>query len=114
MNSARAKRLERISAVFLGFSIVFSMFFCLRSYTQKAVGSKHSNVLNAYLVLRRASVVQGSASEEFALEHVVFQGIVCSPILWNTFFVDVCEPAAEDGGREAIFDDDLNIFKFFD
>ena len=96
------------------FDRVFKILLLAKLYA-KGVGSKYLNFLDAYLAPRKGKVVvQGSASEEIALEDTVFQGTVLGPPLWNTFFADVCEPAAEDGGREAIFADDLNVFKLFD
>ena len=57
---------------------------------------------------------QGEASDEFVLDDSVFQGTVLGPPLWNSFFKDVATPASSSGGSEAVFADDLNVFKLFD
>ena len=57
--------------------------------------------------------MQGEASDLFTLQDMVFQGTVLGPPLWNTYFADVAAPAKHNGGKEAIFADDLNIFKLF-
>ena len=59
-------------------------------------------------------IVQGASSEEMHLDDTVCQGTVLGPSLWNTFFADVAVPASSGGGHEAIFADDLNVFKAFD
>ena len=43
----------------------------------------------------------------------MYQGTVLGPPLWNTFFADVAHAANANGGREAMFADDLNVFKTF-
>ena len=54
-------------------------------------------------------------SETFSLGHLqIFQGAVLDPPLWNCFFADVAVPASATGGQEAMFADDLNVFKLFD
>ena len=59
-------------------------------------------------------VVQGEASDKFVLDDSVFQGNVLGPPLWTSFFADVAKPASASGGKEAVFADDLNVFKLFD
>ena len=46
-----------------------------------------------------------------ARDDQVYQGTVLGPVLWNTFFADVAGEASKDGGQEAMFADDLNVFK---
>ena len=68
--------------------------------------------LNAYLAPRVGYVtVAGVFSDVFDLCNMVFQGTVLGPSLWNTFFADVALAAATGGGQEAMFADDLNVFK---
>ena len=82
---------------------------------QFGVGTTYLNFLDAYLAPRKGKVVvQGSASEEYVLEDTVFQGTVLGPPLWNSFLSDVCASASSTGGNEAVFADDLNVFKLFD
>ena len=52
--------------------------------------------------------------EAIALEDSVFQDTVLGPPLWNSFFSDVAAPAKASDGKEAVFADDLNVFKQFD
>ena len=35
------------------------------------------------------------------------------PTLWNTFFADVSGSATASGGEEALFVDDLNVYRRF-
>ena len=76
------------------------------------VGATFLNFLDAYLAPRKGQVVvQGAFSDCFEIANSVFQGTVLGPPLWNTFFADVSTPASSTGGREAMFADDLKIFK---
>jgi len=79
------------------------------------VGETCLKFLDSYLSPRVGQVVvQGQRSDEMLLANTVFQGTVLGPPLWNTFFADVAMPAASTGGKEAMFADDLNVFKAFD
>ena len=79
------------------------------------VGETCLKFLDSYLSPRVGQVVvQGQVSDEMQLSNTVFQGTVLGPPLWNTFFADVAVPAASTGGNEAMFADDLNVFKAFD
>ena len=96
------------------FDRVFKTFLLAKLYAF-GVGSKYLNFLESYLAPRKGKVVvQGASSELFDLEDSVFQGTVLGPPLWNSFFSDVAAPAKASGGKEAIFADDLNVFKQFD
>ena len=78
------------------------------------VGPTYLNFLDAYLAPRKGKViVQGECSEVFPIEDSVYQGTVLGPPLWNAFFADVAHAANANGGREAMFADDLNVFKTF-
>ena len=71
--------------------------------------------LNSYLEPRIGHVaVEGALSEATVLCDMVFQGTVLGPCLWNAFFHDIAMVASEDGGEEAAFADDFNVFKRFD
>ena len=73
------------------------------------------NFLNAYLSPRIGyATVEGVFSDVFDLCDMVFQGTVLGPVLWNTFFGDVEHAARSGGGTEAVFADDLNVFRKFD
>ena len=79
------------------------------------VGPDFLNFIDAYLSPRVGQVVvQGQRSCDMDLSNSVFQGTVNGPPLWNAFFSDVSVPAASTGGQEAMFADDLNVFKEFD
>ena len=54
--------------------------------------------------------MQGEASDLFIVMDMVFQGTVLGPPLWNFYFADVANPAKYNGGKEAIFVDDLIFF----
>ena len=78
------------------------------------VGHVYLNLPDSYLQPRRAQVVvEGTASDAFAIADTVFQGTVLGPPLWNVFFSDVAIPAASTGGEPATFADDLNVFQKF-
>jgi hypothetical protein len=95
------------------FDRVFKTYILAKLYAA-GVGSRYLNFLEAYLAPRKGKVVvQGTASEEMALENNVFQGTVFGPPLWNVFFGDVAKPARSTGGKEAMFADDLNMFQEF-
>jgi len=79
------------------------------------VGETCLRFLDSYLSPRVGRVVvQGQFSDAMRLANTVFQGTVLGPPLWNTFFADVATPASSTGGKEAMFADDLNVFKAFD
>ena len=96
------------------FDRVFKVYLLAKLY-RAGVGSTYLNFLDAYLAPREGKVVvQGASSEVFVLDDQVFQGTVLGPPLWNAFFADVAVPASAEGGQEAMFADDLNVFKLFD
>ena len=73
------------------------------------------NVLKSWLRLRTASVaVQGSLSDPVDMEHMVYQGTVWGPPLWNTFFGDSQQAIAEHGFTDIVFADDLHALKDFE
>ena len=49
-----------------------------------------------------------------ALDDMVFQGLVLSPVLWNIFFSSVTDAAVWHGGTPEIFADDLAVYKCYD
>ena len=57
--------------------------------------------------------VSGELSDFFEIMDMIFQGTVLGPPLWNTFFADVAIAASATGGSEAMFADDLNVFRRF-
>ena len=70
------------------------------------------SLLKSYLAPRTASVVvDGEMSDPLALEDTVFQGTVCGPPLWNTFFADESDVTAATDTYESKFADDLNHFR---
>ena len=78
------------------------------------VGEAVLKFLDAYLSPRIGQVVvQGKRSSNMDLANTIFQGTVLDPPLWNAFVADVAVPAASTGGHEAMFADDLNVFKEF-
>ena len=79
------------------------------------VGVAFLNFVDAYLSPRTGQVVvQGQRSCNMELSNFVLKGSVNGPTLWNACFSDVSVSAASMGGQEAMFADDLNIFKEFD
>ena len=96
------------------FDRVFKSFLLAKLY-RTGVGDEYLRFLSAYLDLRSAQVVvENTKSESFILEDTVFQGTVLGPTLWNLFFSDVADAASNLGGTEAMFANDLNVFRRFD
>ena len=88
--------------------------YLLAKLNAAGIGPIFLNFLDAYLAPRQGKViVQGESSEMFAIEDSVYQGTVLGPPLWNAFFADVAKAANANGGKEAMFADDLNVFKTF-
>ena len=82
---------------------------------QTGVGNTYLDFLNSYLEPRVGYVtVEGALSDLFEIDNSVFQGTVLGPPLWNTFFADVAVSATAQGDNEAMFADDLNVFREFD
>jgi hypothetical protein len=89
-----------------------NMLYMLGKLHCSGVGPQFLKFLSSYLAPRRGQViVQGARSELFEIANSVFQGTVLGPCLWNTFFADVSVSAKSTGGKEAMFADDLNVFK---
>ena len=110
MDSKTGGYLSDISGAF---DKVFTPYMLAKLYAA-GIGSKYLNLLASYLAPRRGRVVvQGTASEDFVLNDMLFQGTVLGPPLWNVFFADVGEAARSTGGKEAMFADDLNMFQKF-
>ena len=71
--------------------------------------------LSSYLEPRIGHVaVESVLSDVFTLADSVFQGTVLGPTLWNVFFHDVAFAATGVNTTEAMFADDLSIYKTFD
>ena len=109
---------HKIGAYFSDISGAFDRVckeYLLAKLNAANVGTKYLNFLDAYLSTREGQVlVEGSSSDLFSISNSVFQGTVLGPTLWNVFFGDVAMPAKSQGGDEAIFADDLNVFHEFD
>ena len=89
--------------------------YLLAKLQAAGVGDMYLQFLNAYLEPRQGQViVEGTASDPFAISNTVFQGTVLGPPLWNLFFADVIVPAESTGGAGKMFADDLNVFQEFD
>ncbi len=68
--------------------------------------------LNAHLQPRQAqAIIEGVASDTFAIFNPTFQGAVLRPPLWNTFFADALIAVDSTGDSSAKFADDTNIFQ---
>ena len=88
--------------------------YLLAKFHRYGVGTTLLNFLASYLSPRSGQVlVQGAYSDPYEISNTVFQGTVLGPPLWNTFFSDVALPARTNGGHEAMFADDLNVFQRF-
>ena len=95
------------------FDRVFKIYL-LAKLNAAGIGPIFLNFLDSYLAPRQGKVVvQGESSDIFEIQDSVFQGSVLGPPLWNVFFADVANPASAEGGQEAMFADDLNVFKKF-
>ena len=93
------------------FDRVFKIYL-LAKLNAAGVGVTFLNFLDSYLAPRQGKVVvQGESSDTFDIQDSVFQGSVLGPPLWNVFFSDVARPARTEGGQEAMFADDLNVFQ---
>ena len=80
------------------FDRVFKDFLLAKLYAA-GVGTQYLNFLDSYLQPRQGKViVEGVASDIFAIADTVFQGTVLGPCLWNVFFSDVAVPASSTGG----------------
>jgi len=81
---------------------------------KKGIHPKIVAVLCAWLQERFAHIVVGGVSSvEMALRHMVFQGTVTGPTLWNLFFEDARNAINECFFQEIIFADDLNAYRTF-
>ena len=58
-------------------------------------------------------VVGGAVSVMMALMHMVYQGTVTGPILWNVFFEDARHAINEYLFTEVVYADDLNAYRIF-
>jgi len=89
--------------------------FLMAKLASVGVNETYLQFLNSYLEPRMGQVtVEGAFSELIELADTVFQGTVLGPALWNVFFHDIVSSATWHGGQEAMFADDLNVFKLFD
>ena len=71
-------------------------------------------VVKSWLRTRTARVVvEGSLSQEAALDNQVFQGTVLGPPLWNTFFEDGRRAVNGTGFQEGVVADDCNCYKSY-
>ena len=67
-----------------------------------------------YLSPRNATViVNGKHSTPFTISHMVFQGTVLGPLLWNIFFKDIETTVTNLHLHETKFADDLSTFKTY-
>lgn len=58
-------------------------------------------------------IVDGSMSDVFVLQDMVFQGTVSGPPSWNVFFADVADVVTKRELKEAIFADDMTAYRQF-
>ena len=72
---------------------------------------KLAAVLASWLDVRKSVVlVEGCMSDEAVLKHMVFQGTVLGPLLWNISFEDARRAVANVGFEEVVYADDLNAY----
>ena len=84
----------------------------LEKLKAKGVQERWVDLFASWLRARTAKVaVNGRFSAVFVLEHMVFQGTVWGPTLWNVYYEDAAKPVTESGFTEVVFADDLNAFK---
>ena len=87
----------------------------LEKLEQYGVTGKALAFLKSSLEERAAQVVtHGAMSDKFALNDMLFQGIVLGPKLWNTFMADISPIIVALGLIDLLFADDLNAFKVYD
>ena len=71
-------------------------------------------VLSSWLRDRVAQVVVGGKrSAEYVLKHMVYQGTVLGPALWNLMYEDARLAIAACGFTEVVYADDLNSWRAF-
>ena len=88
--------------------------YLLAKLSAVGVADVFLDFLNSYLQTRIGRVAIDSVlSDVMFLTDSIFQGTVLGPPLWNCFFHDVAEPASWRGGEEAMFADDLSVFKTY-
>ena len=81
---------------------------------KKKLHPKLVAVIKSWLRNRRAKVViGGESSEDFILSHMVYQGTVWGPTLWNLFYEDARRAINEVLYTEVVFADDLNAYRVF-
>ena len=89
--------------------------FMLAKLHSVGVPDVYLDFLSAYLEPRIGYVaVENVLSDVFALSDTVFQGTVLGPTLWNIFFHDVAFASAGPHTTQAMFADDLNVYKIYD
>ena len=87
----------------------------VRKLQAKGIHPQMLKVLRSWLRERKSFViVDGVASEQYALLDSVFQGTVWGPPLWNCYYEDARLAITGQGFSERIFADDLMAFKAFD
>ena len=95
------------------FDRVFKSFMLAKLHSV-GVPDVFLDFLNAYLEPRIGHVaVENVLSDVFTICDSVFQGTVLGPTLWNVFFHDVAFAAAGIDTTEALFADDLSVYKSF-
>ena len=81
----------------------------LAKLEHQGVPKRWLKLFGSWLRQRQARVAVGGAfSEVLTLAHMVFQGTVWGPQLWNAFFSDACLPVRKHGFTEEVYADDLN------
>ena len=86
----------------------------LAKLEHQGVPQRWLKLFGSWLRQRQARVAVGGAfSEVLTLAHMVFQGTVWGPQLWNAFFSDACLPVRKHGFTEEVYADDLNGYKAF-
>ena len=95
------------------FDRVFKNFMLAKLHSV-GVPDVYLDFLSAYLEPRVGHVaVESVLSDVFTLCDTVFQGTVLGPTLWNVFFHDVAFAAAGVDTTEAMFADDLSLYKSY-
>ena len=81
----------------------------------KGVHEQLRIVFKSWLSTRQAYVcVDGVLSKPLKLNHMVYQGTVWGPSLWNTFYSDASVAVEQNDYLGTVFADDLNCFRVFD
>ena len=80
---------------------------------QDSISQLSSNRKKKKYTKQMQKYIEGSFSEEFKLQNMVYQGTVLGPSLWNAFFEDARNAINITKFIEIVFADDLNAYRHY-